>query len=74
LLDRRGASAAAGTLAWFAAEIYWVHRRLRDCLVSASLRIGLGGHRCETEICTLRHRAQAKYVVQDFESGIFDPS
>src|SRR5207245_5204690 len=32
---------------------------------------GLGGHRCQAEICTLRHGARAKYVVQDFESEIF---
>ena len=43
----------------------------RDSVISASLRIGLGGHCCQAEICTLRHRPRAKYVVQDFESEIF---
>jgi len=44
---------------------------LRDGVVSASLRIGLGGHRRKAEIWTLHHRARAKHVVQDFESEIF---
>ena len=56
---------------WHAAEIYRVHRRLRDSIISASLRIGLGGHRCQAEICTLRHGARAQHLVQDSESGIF---
>ena len=35
------------------------------------VRIGLGGHRCQAEICTLRHGARKQYVVQDSESRIF---
>src|SRR5205823_9933996 len=48
-------------------------RRLlvRSPVTSPCLRIGLGGHRCQAEICTLRHGAGAQYVVQDFESEIF---
>src|SRR5205809_4945096 len=48
-------------------------RRLlvRSPVTSPCLRIGLGGHRCQAEICTLRHGAGAQYVVQNSESGIF---
>jgi|SRR5437667_3855726 len=35
------------------------------------VRIGFGRHRCQAEVRALRHRARAKYVVQDSESGIF---
>ena len=42
-----------------------------DGVTSASLRIGLGGHRCEAEGRPLRHRAGAQHLVQNSESGIF---
>src|SRR5439155_19901599 len=42
-----------------------------DGVTSASLRIGLGGHRCQAEVRALRHRARAQHLVQDSQSGIF---
>src|SRR5437660_7289943 len=51
----------------FSPKIHRPRGRLRRGVISAYLRIGFGGHRCETEVWPLRHRPRAKYVVQDFE-------
>ena len=70
LIDRKQELRTAGT-GLRSAEIYRVHRWLRDCLVSACLRTGLGGHRCQAETFTLRHRPRGQHMVQDSESSLF---